>query len=243
MAVPPPAAVVAVAGLDAELAEALRAMPHATAVTVAVGYPQGRVRAVPPLTGYLVPLAAGRRVRACTVVTNKWSGRAAAGAMLFRLSLGGAGREAAVDGDERARRDRPGGSCEVLDIVRPVVTRVYRWRDACRIRARTCRAGRRDRGTARCAMAQLASPAEPGAARAWPMRSHRASARPSASWRRSLADAVPSSVRRVRQSRGPQPRSRRWSSQRAVRWRPRSAGQAPRVGQPSCPDARPTRDH
>jgi oxygen-dependent protoporphyrinogen oxidase len=131
-AVPPPIAAGVVAGLDPWLAEQLRGIPHGSVVTVALGYRAGDATEVPSMSGYLVPLAEARPVRACTIVSNKWLGRVPDGAALFRLSLGGAGRESVVDLDDDAL---VGIARAELDAVlgvasSPVVARVYRWREA-----------------------------------------------------------------------------------------------------------------
>lgn len=132
VAVPPPIASGIVAGLDRVLSSDLRAMRHASSVTVALGYGPGETDDAPASSGYLVPAVEDRPVRACTVVSNKWAGRAPEGARLFRLSLGGDGRVPAVDLDDAqlvalARAEL--GAVLGID-AEPVIAKVYRWPEA-----------------------------------------------------------------------------------------------------------------
>lgn len=128
-AAPAPDAAALLAGLDDDLAAALRAIPHASVATVALAYPD---QAIPhPLdgSGYLTPRAEGRPVKACTWVSRKWADRAPAGASLLRVSLGGAGREDTLDTSDDglvalAREEMR----DILGITAPpLLARVFRW--------------------------------------------------------------------------------------------------------------------
>jgi oxygen-dependent protoporphyrinogen oxidase len=132
VAVPPPIAAGAVVGLDRRLSDELSGTLHASVVTVVLGYRVGEAGEVPAISGCQVPLAEGRQPRACTVVSNKWPGRALEGAALFRLSLGGGGRVSAIDLDDDEMIDiaraELGGMLGVAAL--PAVARGCRWRDA-----------------------------------------------------------------------------------------------------------------
>lgn len=80
-------------GLDAELGDALDAVEYASTITISLAYPRNAVRRELDATGYVVPRIEKRPVLACTFTSAKFDGRAPADCELFRLFLGGVGRE------------------------------------------------------------------------------------------------------------------------------------------------------
>jgi protoporphyrinogen/coproporphyrinogen III oxidase len=128
-AAPAPAAGDLLRALDPELARELLAIPHASVATVALGYPLSAVPRPLAASGYVTPLCEKRSVAACTWVSVKWSERAPADAALFRLSLGGAGRESLLERDDDeligvAREELR----TVLGITAPpLLARLFRW--------------------------------------------------------------------------------------------------------------------
>jgi oxygen-dependent protoporphyrinogen oxidase len=120
------------AGIDAEIASALRAIPYASVATVALAYPEQAIPRPIAGSGYLVPRAEGGPVNACTWVSAKWPARAPEGFALIRVSLGGAGREAALAASDEqliamAREEvRAIAGIEAA----PTLARLFRWPQA-----------------------------------------------------------------------------------------------------------------
>jgi protoporphyrinogen/coproporphyrinogen III oxidase len=108
-------------------------VPYVSTVSVALAWPRSAVAHPLEGSGFVVARRHNDvRITACTWVSSKWSGRAPAGAVLLRVFAGGAHDPGVVDlPDEEivdiARRDLSGllGTSGA-----PLVTRVYRWRDA-----------------------------------------------------------------------------------------------------------------
>ena len=108
-------------------------VPYVSTVSVALAWPRSAVAHPLQGSGFVVARRHNDvRITACTWASSKWSGRAPAGAVLLRVFAGGAHDPGVVDwpDDEivdMARRDISGvlGTSGV-----PLVTRVYRWRDA-----------------------------------------------------------------------------------------------------------------
>lgn len=131
-AAPAPASALLVAGLDDQLSEALRGIPHASVATIALAYRQLDVSGTGGRSGYLTPRSEGRPVRACTIVSEKWADRVPDDMVLFRLSIGGAGQDDTLDPEdsslERIART------ELADLfgitAPPVLARVFRWPEA-----------------------------------------------------------------------------------------------------------------
>ena len=78
--------------VDATLARRLAAIEYASTVTISLAYPINAVGRPLDATGYVTPRIERRPVLACTWSSAKFTGRAPAGAALFRLFLGGVGR-------------------------------------------------------------------------------------------------------------------------------------------------------
>jgi oxygen-dependent protoporphyrinogen oxidase len=108
-------------------------VPYVSTVSVALAWPRSAVAHPLEGSGFVVARRYNDvRITACTWVSSKWSGRAPAGAVLLRVFAGGAHDPGVVDlPDEEivdiACRDLSGllGTSGA-----PLVTRVYRWRDA-----------------------------------------------------------------------------------------------------------------
>jgi oxygen-dependent protoporphyrinogen oxidase len=79
--------------IDDALASELSGIEYASTITVNVAFGAADVPSIPSGTGYTVPRALKRPVLACTFTSNKFDGRSPANAALFRLFLGGAGRD------------------------------------------------------------------------------------------------------------------------------------------------------
>jgi oxygen-dependent protoporphyrinogen oxidase len=119
--------------IDQRSASLCGEVPYVSTVSVALAWPRRAV--THPLQGSGFVVARGHnyvRITACTWVSSKLSGRAPAGTVLLRAFAGGAHDPGVVDLPdneivEMARRDISG----VLGTSgAPLVTRVYRWRDA-----------------------------------------------------------------------------------------------------------------
>lgn len=129
IATPAAATASLVQALDRELAELHAQIEYASAVTVSLAF---RARDLPrPVNGYgyVVPRIDGSDVVACTIVSNKWPGRAPEGYALFRIYLRGRdGRDITRENDDAlvgaARREL--GSVYGIAAA-PVLVRVSRW--------------------------------------------------------------------------------------------------------------------
>lgn len=118
--------------IDEQAAALCAGIPHASSVAVALAWPQHAIAHPLRGSGFVVARQPGARVTACTWTSSKWSDRAPAGYALLRAFIGGVHDPDAIDmGDEElaaiARREL----APVLGIQgAPVLTRIYRWRDA-----------------------------------------------------------------------------------------------------------------
>jgi oxygen-dependent protoporphyrinogen oxidase len=72
-----------------DLAEAFRAVPYSSAITVNLGFDEPVSAALPPGFGFLVPRKEKSRLLACTFVHKKFPHRAPPGKALLRCFLGG----------------------------------------------------------------------------------------------------------------------------------------------------------
>ncbi|MEO7966118.1 MAG: protoporphyrinogen oxidase [Gemmatimonadaceae bacterium] len=126
------AAAALLANADAELARLLGEIPHASTAVVTLAYHIHDVPVPLDATGYTVPRAEGRSVLACTWSSAKFVGRAPDGFALFRVFLGGVGRETALDVGDEALVEL--ARVELRDTLRvtghPALTRVARWNHA-----------------------------------------------------------------------------------------------------------------
>jgi oxygen-dependent protoporphyrinogen oxidase len=132
LATPAHVAAALLAPHDAAIAEALRGIEYASTALIQLGYRAADVPRPLDATGYVVPRADGRPVLACTWSSVKFPHRAPEGHHLFRVFVGGAGREAVLDRPDdglvaMARAEMR----EVLGVTAaPVVVRVQRWERA-----------------------------------------------------------------------------------------------------------------
>ncbi len=89
------------AGVDAELAADLSAIPYSSSITVNLIYDEKKIGTLPEGFGFLVPAVEGRSMLACTFVHRKFLGRTPEGKAVFRAFLGGArGEELLGKSDE-----------------------------------------------------------------------------------------------------------------------------------------------
>ena len=115
--------------IDRELGDSLDAIHYASTITISLAYPLSAVRRRLDATGYVVPRIERRPVLACTFASAKFDHRAPADRALFRLFLGGVGREH-VDAmsDEQLLDIASAEMCEVLGIQSaPLLTRINRF--------------------------------------------------------------------------------------------------------------------
>jgi oxygen-dependent protoporphyrinogen oxidase len=114
---------------DAQLSNALRAIPHVSTATVTVAY---RLADVPrPLDGYgyIIPRAEGRAILACTWTSTKFPHRAPEGFGLIRAFVGRAGQESALEGTDddllKLVRDELRRALGITAL--PLLHRIFRW--------------------------------------------------------------------------------------------------------------------
>lgn len=123
--------------LDPALAVAHAAIPYASSAIVTLAYNldtitrgrYGDLAQIPNGYGYVIPRIANSDVLACTLSSNKWTGRAPADAFLLRVYLGRYGQ----------RDVTHCGDSELLDLARqevqetlgidatPILQRIHRW--------------------------------------------------------------------------------------------------------------------
>lgn len=117
------------ADVDDALAADLAAIEHGSAATVTVAVPRHAVRRPLDATGYVIPRAEGRAVLACTWSSTKFVDRAPAGWSLFRVFVGGVGREAVVERSDDALVSLARAELrEIMGVdAAPRLTRVVRW--------------------------------------------------------------------------------------------------------------------
>jgi oxygen-dependent protoporphyrinogen oxidase len=129
VATPAPVTAALLADADAALARELASIEHASTAIVTLGYGPGAAPRADDATGYTVPRVERRPVLACTWSASKFEGRAPAGHSLFRVFVGGVGREAELARDDASlvalARAELG---EMLGVAgEPVLARVVRW--------------------------------------------------------------------------------------------------------------------
>jgi len=102
LAVHPRIASELVRGLDAPLADALAAIPHAPMAVVHLGIPRERVAHPLDGFGFLAPAIENRGLLGCIFSSSTFSGRAPEGRVLLTVLLGGRRHPERVDLDDRA---------------------------------------------------------------------------------------------------------------------------------------------
>ncbi|MFM9907058.1 MAG: protoporphyrinogen oxidase [Nitrospiraceae bacterium] len=107
-------------------------IPYASTATIAMAYPCAAVVGAAEGFGFVVPRAEGRDLIAATWTSLKWAHRAPADQLLVRCYVGGVGREAILQLDERALvsrvRDELASMCGVT--AEPNYVQVNRWMKA-----------------------------------------------------------------------------------------------------------------
>ena len=119
--------------LDSRAAELCNDVPYVSTASIALAWPRHAIAHPLDGSGFVVARAANSpRITACTWVSSKWSNRAPAGMTLLRAFVGGSHDPAAVDLDDDALVELASNALgPILGIRdRPVLSRVYRWRQA-----------------------------------------------------------------------------------------------------------------
>lgn len=79
--------------IDAEIANDLAAVPYVSSVVVGLAYPKSAIAHKLNATGVITTDKNDQPIMAVTFLSSKWAGRAPEGGALFRVFMGGAGRE------------------------------------------------------------------------------------------------------------------------------------------------------
>ncbi|HTH01587.1 MAG TPA: protoporphyrinogen oxidase [Vicinamibacterales bacterium] len=120
--------------IDARSAELCSEVPYVSTASVALAWPRHAIAHPLNGSGFVVARGANSRVRitACTWVSSKWSNRAPSGMALLRAFVGGSHDPSAVDAaDDDLAELAVNELTPILTIKdRPILTRVYRWRQA-----------------------------------------------------------------------------------------------------------------
>ncbi len=116
-----------VAGLDPDLAAALRGIPYASTATVSAAYPLSDIPRPLDGYGYIIPGAEGRPILACTWTSTKFPHRAPQGYGLIRAFVGRAGQALEASDEELLAMAR----AELRDVLgitaAPLLWRAFRW--------------------------------------------------------------------------------------------------------------------
>ena len=119
--------------IDSGVADRCAEVRYVSSVSIALAFPRTAVRHPLDGSGFVVARRANAlRVTACTWVSSKWAGRAPADTVLLRAFAGSAHDPGAVDlSDEALVALATRELSSVLGISDPpLLSRVYRWRDA-----------------------------------------------------------------------------------------------------------------
>lgn len=110
----------------------LELIPYASTATIAMAYPRTAVSSVTEGFGFIVPRAEGRDLIAATWTSLKWPHRAPSDQLLVRCYVGGVGREAILQLDDKALvarvREELASMCGVT--AEPGYVEVNRWMKA-----------------------------------------------------------------------------------------------------------------
>ena len=93
MATPGYASAEALKELDREMSETLRDVPYGSSVVLGIAYPRANIAHPLNATGIITTDKPGVPIAAVTFLSSKWAGRAPEDGALFRVFMGGAGRE------------------------------------------------------------------------------------------------------------------------------------------------------
>jgi oxygen-dependent protoporphyrinogen oxidase len=129
LALPAWAAALVLEELDRRLEKSLLDIHYSSSMIVALGYDRARAGSLPGGFGFLVPRREGGRVRACSFVGQKFSGRVPADRILLRCFLGGMRDETVLElSDEQATAVVRQELQAILGLsAEPAFVRVYRW--------------------------------------------------------------------------------------------------------------------
>jgi oxygen-dependent protoporphyrinogen oxidase len=119
--------------LDAGAADLCRFVPYVSTVSVALAFPRDSIAHGLNGSGFVVARDRNApRITACTWISSKWSNRAPAGKALLRAFVGGSHDPSAVDlSDDALVALALKDLSPLLGISgEPVLSRVYRWRQA-----------------------------------------------------------------------------------------------------------------
>jgi oxygen-dependent protoporphyrinogen oxidase len=118
--------------IDGELADRLLTIPYVSTATVSVAYKKSDVKRPLEGFGFVVPKTENRRIMAATWSSVKWSYRAPEDMVLIRCFVGGAKKsELVFKSDEEMTGIVREELRDIMGIdAEPVVTRIYRWKDA-----------------------------------------------------------------------------------------------------------------
>jgi oxygen-dependent protoporphyrinogen oxidase len=133
LAIPAHAAARLLAPVDEGAASLCAEVPYVSTASIALAWPRSAVTHPLDGSGFVVARKHSTlRITACTWVSSKWSGRAPEGSVLLRAFIGGAHDPRAIDlPDDELVSTAAGDIAPVLGIQgAPILSRVYRWRDA-----------------------------------------------------------------------------------------------------------------
>jgi len=118
--------------LNPRLADALDAIRYVSTATVSLGYRRSDIGRDLNGFGFVVPRKERRDLSACTWTSTKFNHRAPDDMVLLRCFVGGPGQEEIVErSDEEILRVVRSELAEIMGLhAQPVLTRLYRWRQA-----------------------------------------------------------------------------------------------------------------
>ncbi|MCL6472553.1 MAG: protoporphyrinogen oxidase [Firmicutes bacterium] len=122
-----------VSDIDKELASVLREIPYVSSATVSLAYRRKDVKHDFKGFGFLVPLGEGRKIKACTWSSSKWSGRVPSDDFaIVRVFLGGARtQELALLPDNKMLAVAKSEVKNIMGIeAEPINNWVFRWPNA-----------------------------------------------------------------------------------------------------------------
>ena len=116
--------------LDAQIGDALAAVPYSSSMTLAIGLSRAACGPIPAGFGFLIPSRERKKLVACTFVGAKFPYRVPDDKVVLRCFLGGAGNEAVLDMTDAEIVSAVLDELQILLGWRPVpeFTRIARWR-------------------------------------------------------------------------------------------------------------------
>jgi oxygen-dependent protoporphyrinogen oxidase len=121
-----------VEGFNPSLARELRQISYVSTATISLAYKRPECKHPMDGYGFVVARNEGRKIMACTWTSTKFSDRAPKDYTLIRCFVGGEGQESNVDLDDQTMVQMAQEELKATMGIdaRPVLTRVYRWRQA-----------------------------------------------------------------------------------------------------------------